>query len=469
MPQLKRRKNPHERILAKLFSVPWIIEEDWLANIIEIARYEGDFEALQAKLSHPLTETKTAFVRNGVSHIPISGPIFPKSNLMTNLSGATSLSTFAKDFQVALEDDSVNKIILDIDSPGGAVTGINEMANIIYAAREKKDIVSYISGTGASAAYWLAAAAHEMVLDATARVGSIGVVVAYPGKTDDSRIEIVNTASPNKRIDPNTKKGKKVVTDELNALADVFISTVAVNRGVTEETVRTKFGRGGVLVGQNAVDVGMADRLGSFEQLMSEDINYGGNAMPKSVTQNDSAVFAETLKKESPEAYQDIFEAGAAAAVSESDTILKDKDALIIDLQSELSSAMESNESMSERMDAVEAQEKVRAKNDLIRTEKEHAATAAVIVSTKLSACSIPERLHEKVGAMVSHNSHIVDGVFDVESFSASVDAEITDWESKLENPTAVQGMSIADTGDTDASAEVDSVVERMLANAGIK
>jgi len=59
-------------------------------------------------------------------------------------------TTLAKDFQVALDDDSISSILLDIDSPGGAVTGVNEMANIIKAARSKKDITAYVGGTGAS-------------------------------------------------------------------------------------------------------------------------------------------------------------------------------------------------------------------------------------------------------------------------------------------------------------------------------
>ena len=458
MPKIKKIKS-YERIFASLFNTPWMIEEDWLMSIIEIAKREGDLEAVRSKLSEPLDETRTAFVRNGVSHIPISGPIFPKANLMIELSGATSISTLAKDFQVALDDDSISSILLDIDSPGGAVTGVNEMANIIKAARSKKDITAYVGGTGASAAYWLATAATEVVLDATARVGSIGVVVAYPSK-NTSRIEIVNTASPNKRIDPSTKEGMKVVTGELNAIADVFIETVAENMNVTEETVRTKFGRGGILVGKNAIEVGMAHRLGSFEELLKEKSTYGGTTMP--AANNAKVVSAESLRESNPEIYEEILEKGAAAASNANDSIIKTKDEKIASLEKDLTISQETNSNLATRVGALE-------KNETIREENDIASTAKILVDTKLSASAIPVRLHDKVAAMNGHEKFVTDGRLDVEAFSDSVDAEIKDWETKLENPNTVQGFSVSeDREDEQSSTNSDAIVDQMLSNAGL-
>ena len=452
----------HEHIFAQLYNTPWLIEEGWMKTIIQIAQGYGDIEAVHSKLSDPLEETKIAFTRDGVAHIPISGPIFPRANLMTEHSGATSISTVAKDLQVALNDDSVGSIILDIDSPGGAATGVHEMGNIIKEASTQKDITAYVGGTAASAAYWLASAASEMVIDATARVGSIGVVIAYPNSKDKSRIEIVNTASPNKRIDPNTKEGQKVVIEELDALADVFISTVAENKGVTEETVRTQFGRGGMLVGKNAVEVGMADRLGSFEKLLAEKSNYGGSIMPS--TKGDSVVSAESLKNDHPKVYAKIFEAGASAAVSESEVIIKGRDKEIAILSDQLSEANKSKDALVSRVSSLE-------KNDVIRSEKEIGKDANSITAAKLSASSIPSRLHAKVSTMLDHSAYVKDGKFDTKEFSAFVDTEVKDWESKLGETSPVQGFSSIHRGIEDSEtsdSDVDATVDSMLANAGI-
>lgn len=451
----------YERIFAQLFNTPWLITEDWMKTIIEIARREGDIEAVRSKMSQPLDETRTAFVRDGVAHIPIAGPIFPKANLMTEFSGATSIAALARDFDVALDDDDIHRIVLDIDSPGGAVTGVNEMANIIKQANAHKEVISYVSGTGASAAYWLASAANEVVLDATARVGSIGVVVAYPSSKNEDRIEIVNTASPNKRIDPSTDKGKEVVTEELDALADVFIATVAENMGVSEKVVRSDFGRGGILVGKNAVEVGMADRLGSFETLLTETSNYGGSVMTQKSTKT-TVVTAESLKKDHPEAYEDVFKAGAATTLSENDKSMKDKDDQIANLKADLEKEKGANEKLNGRVDSLE-------KNEMIRSAKEIGTSATAIMDAKLSASDIPSSMHVKVAKMVDHKSFMKEGIFDATAYSAAIDAEVADWESKLGDNDSVLGFStsVKETSEEE-NAETDSIVDRMIGHVNI-
>jgi len=260
----------YDRIFAQLFNRPWLVTQEMMLTMIEIANREVDIEAVQARFSQPLVNTERATVRDGVAIIPVSGPIFPKANLMTEYCGATSVESVARDLTVAMEDDEVNSIILNVDSPGGHVTGINELANMIRSYSADKPIHGYSGGTAASAGYWLLSACSDVTIDATARVGSIGVVVGLPPKEEGGTVEIVNTASPNKRVDYTTKEGKAVVVEELDALAGVFISSIAEFRGVTESVVTKDFGKGGILVGSDAVKVGMADRIGSFEELLSE-------------------------------------------------------------------------------------------------------------------------------------------------------------------------------------------------------
>src|SRR5690606_21790544 len=150
------------------------------------------------------------------------------------------------------------------------VSGINEFAAMVAASPKKT--VAYVGNMAASAAYWIASAADEIVIDATAQLGSIGVVMGW---IDDSRamekagyeeIEFVSSQSPNKRPDHKTDEGRAVIQQEVDDLAAVFVAAVAENRGVTTDKVITDFNRGGLLVGAKAVAAGMADRLGSFEE-----------------------------------------------------------------------------------------------------------------------------------------------------------------------------------------------------------
>lgn len=426
MPESK----PHARIIGEVLSTPWLITEEWLHTIYSIACRENlyDPEALTAKRLARMENSHRAKQYNSIAVIPISGPIFPKSNLMTEYSGATSAEAVARDLQSAMDNSDIERIILDIDSPGGHVTGINELANIIRTHTESKQITAYVAGTGASAAYWLASAASEIVVDATSRVGSVGVVTAFP-KSNGDTIEIVNSASPNKRPDITTEEGKKVVVDQMDALADVFISSVAGFRNTTVETVKKDFGRGGVLIGEHAVKAGMADRLGSFDQLLTEN---GGKPMPAPEGKTNVMTLA-TLKEKHGEVYQEAFNEGAASTNSS----MAAKDAQISSLQTELASTKDANTELSTRVTKLE-------RNDIIRQEKEIANTASNIFSVQLAKSSIPPRLQAKVTAP-KHESFITDGVLDVKGYQAAVDAEISDWEKSIEVAAGpVQGFGRA-------------------------
>jgi capsid assembly protease len=262
---------------AKACSVPWAIRPEVLTSILTIAAEEhapdwSAIEAVAAKRQKRMDDAREVGMRDGVAIINIAGPIFRHANLMSEYSGASSVSSLAQSFNAAVESPEVKAILLNIDSPGGEVAGINEFAQQIYDARGKKRLVAYVDGDACSAAYWLASAADEIVTDQTGILGSIGVVssVADPTKRTARDVQFVSSQSPNKRPDPTTESGKGQIQTLVDSLADVFVQTVARNRGVSVETVLESFGQGGVLVGAQAVEAGLADRLGSFESLIAE-------------------------------------------------------------------------------------------------------------------------------------------------------------------------------------------------------
>lgn len=271
----------------------WAILPEMLETIISVATREAPItelkDAIAARSSTPLPNAELAGVRDGVAIIQVVGPIFPRANLFTWLSGATSIQVLAKDFTTALENPRVGGIVLEIDSPGGEVTGVNEFAAMVRAGRSVKPIVAYVQGLAASAAYWIASAAGRIVMDATAEAGSIGVVCAWQdtrGKDEKAgikTIEIVSSQSPNKRPDIATDEGRAQIQKIVDDLADVFVKAVSDNRNVPVGRVLGDFGQGGMKVGQYAVKTGMADSLGSFEGViaqMKEDISIRSTFYP---------------------------------------------------------------------------------------------------------------------------------------------------------------------------------------------
>jgi len=263
------------RIWNKATAEPWAITETALQTILDIASRENEApEAVAAKLGKELQNTHSVTERDGVAVIPVTGPLFRYANLFTMISGATSYEILAQDFMAALESPDITGIILDIDSPGGEVNGCAELANMIFDARGRKPIIAYASGDAASGAYWIASAADEVVASETSGLGSIGVVGVYrkpkEEKNGPQTIEIVSSQSPHKRLDPETDTGRAKLQVRIDAMAEVFVNTLARNRGIDPPQVIERFGGGDILIGAHAVNAGLADRIGSLEKLIAE-------------------------------------------------------------------------------------------------------------------------------------------------------------------------------------------------------
>ena len=262
------------RIWNKITGDPWAITETALHTILEVAARENEApEAVAAKLGRQLQNSYNATERDGVAIIPVTGPLFRYANIFTAISGASSYELIARDFMSALENPQISSIILDIDSPGGEVNGVSELASMIFDARRTKPIIAYASGDAASGAYWIASAADEIVVSETSALGSIGVVGIYRGKSakeSAETVEIVSSQSPHKRLDPMSDDGRAKLQTRIDAMADVFVSTIAHNRSVTPDHVLEHYGGGDVMIGANAVNAGLADRIGSLERLITE-------------------------------------------------------------------------------------------------------------------------------------------------------------------------------------------------------
>ncbi|HHX0930856.1 TPA: S49 family peptidase [Pseudomonas aeruginosa] len=255
-------------------SQPWLMLPEHLENLLAIAERMGDPQALVTREGERLNKARTVTVRNGVAIVPVTGPIFRYANLFTEISGATSTQVLATDIQRALDDPAVRSIVLNIDSPGGVASGINELAELVYEGRKRKRIVTYAGGYLASAAYWIGSAAEEIVVDETAMAGSIGVIVEAvvqpDGPDKPKRYQVVSRNAPNKRPDVTTEEGRKKIGETVDALAEVFENKVARNLGVAAERIPEMGDYGGLLVGAAAVQAGLAHRLGSLEALITE-------------------------------------------------------------------------------------------------------------------------------------------------------------------------------------------------------
>lgn len=296
--------------LTYLTGCPWAITERMMDTILGVIEREQDIEAVAARLGRPLENTGNRVERRGpTAVIDINGPIFRYANLFTEISGATSIQLLSRDLQTAIEDPSVESILLNIDSPGGEVNGVSEMANQIYEARGRKPLWAYVGGTAASGAYWLASAADRVVMHRSAMAGSIGVIAsivdenARQERLGVRKHEIISSQSPHKRADPATDIGRAKLQGLVDETAAQFIAAVAEHRATTDAHVIERYGQGFVLLGPAALEAGMADELGSYEKVIGQlHAAAKGSPLAYSMTvQGEEHQMAEETKPQSSE------------------------------------------------------------------------------------------------------------------------------------------------------------------------
>lgn len=234
---------------------------------LALVRREDRRMALDTRGGVPFGDTQYVMQRGTTAIVSVIGPMFRYANLFTNVSGATATGLLAQEIQAALDHRQIERLLLVLDSPGGAIDGIDELASLIASAG--KPVIAFVDGTAASAAYWIASAADAIVTSSTGRLGSIGVVATVFRDDTEGYVEIVSRHAADKRIDIDTSHGQAVVQAEVDALETVFLDTVAGYRLLTPSDIIAL--HGGVRIGADAVAAGLADRTGTFESLFMED------------------------------------------------------------------------------------------------------------------------------------------------------------------------------------------------------
>lgn len=273
----KINPNSPSLILQAFVETPWAILPHKLAVLEEIIERHLlgetlDAEEVQARIgaSRPPAERRV----QSVAVLPLFGTIFPRANMMTEVSGATSAEMFGKQFAALVNDPAVSAIVLDVNSPGGQVNGVDEVSSQIRAARGIKPIVAVANYTMASAAYWIGSAADEIVVAPSAEVGSIGVFAVHKDMSaalmaEGVKVSLISQgrykteANP---YEPLTEEARAAIRDSVKQYYDSFVAAVAKNRGVDVEQVRNGFGEGRMVGARRALELGMADRIGTLDE-----------------------------------------------------------------------------------------------------------------------------------------------------------------------------------------------------------
>ena len=239
-------------------------------------------------LGTPVSNTSYSRRKGNIGSLLIDGPIIPRGSAFSDVSGLTSISSLMNEFQALEADADIEKILLVIDSPGGSVTGLSDFVQVLNESQKPIEAINL--GLMASAAYWIGSAADKIYSADTGLIGSIGTILSMPDPDDRSTV-IVSTQSPRKNMDITTKEGKADAQRIVDDLAAIFITSVASNRGVSEKTVLSKYGKGAVFVAKDALGRGLIDGIISLKDYMSGSQNIvldsGDNAVGSSEARSE--------------------------------------------------------------------------------------------------------------------------------------------------------------------------------------
>lgn len=274
------------RILAEFYATPWAILPDRLAAIAAVLYRAADGVRLSdveirdaignAPAAAQARRDRDGQTPGAVMVLPLFGIVSHRIHQVQDISGpgGTSTEGFARAFRQAVNDPGVESIVIDIDSPGGSVFGVPELADEIYSARDRKKIVAVANAQAASAAYWIGTAAQELVVTPSGEVGSVGVWTAHADASkyyemmglDWSLISAGKFKVEGNPYEPLGEEARAALQASVNDYYEMFVKAVARHRGVKPADVRNGFGEGRMVAAKDAVAQGMADRVGTLDE-----------------------------------------------------------------------------------------------------------------------------------------------------------------------------------------------------------
>lgn len=249
--------------------------------------------------------------RNGgasgcVALIPVLGVISNRANMFSDISagGGTSVEKLTSQFRQAVSNPSVKAIVLDIDSPGGSVDGVFELAQEIYEARGRKKISAVCNTLCASAAYAIGAAASELVIAPSGMAGSIGVFASHEDRSEELKKQGVKISfisagkykTEGSPTEPLADEARADLQAKVDDFYQMFVRGVAQYRHDSQANVRAGYGQGRVVTAAKAVKANLADRVGTLDSVLLQlGISRPGMSNTRMLDADDGEDYSSAL------------------------------------------------------------------------------------------------------------------------------------------------------------------------------
>lgn len=237
-----------QRIIEQVYCRPWLITERGWESIHRLVSER----ILSPKGERPTEdiwgdEMPVMKIQNGTAIIPVEGVISRKVSMIEKQCGATDVLDISDDIAKAMADYSVRNIVFDVNSPGGGVSGVPELAEQIAQANKTKKVVAYANDQMCSAAYWICAGCRAIYASPSSDVGSIGVFIPWIDRSAayeaaGLNVEIIKAGKFKGMGYPGTSltdDQRKLLQADVDGTYSEFISFVKQYRsGVSDETMQ---------------------------------------------------------------------------------------------------------------------------------------------------------------------------------------------------------------------------------------
>lgn len=382
---------------SQILKSPWFIHKQAIRGQLQLAYdfINGNLlvdESEEPQLTQPYTiNLKTSDAPNdskNIAVIPINGSL-----MKYDYCGAPGMQSIAKRIKQAEQTESINGIMLHIDSPGGTVDGTQELGSVVKNC--SKPILSYADGLAASAAYWVGSSSDKFIAkDSTTEVGSIGVVLSF--RDNQEAMEKEGYKFHDVFADQSDEKWKEMLDAQkgdystlkewtLNPLAEEFQNAVKANR----PDVKDKALHGRVFLAKQAKKLGLIDGIGNFETALKElnklintkNMNTENKDVEMTITEDEKGFFDKLGSYFKPE-IKDISDEVKA----EYETRIKNLEAENAELKSNIESyGLEKEKIELDVEEAKESEIKALESIETIKEDSENLKTEIVDLKTELT------------------------------------------------------------------------------------
>lgn len=223
--------------------------------------------------SAPLTK-----IGNGVGMISIKGSLVNDDAWYLKYFGEVGYPHIQDSIMAAYGDPSITSVLLDVDSPGGAVSGISETVDAIRALDTFKPVSTFAGGQMLSGGMWLGSAAPGgITAGSLTQAGSIGVLMNhmdYSRMLAEKGIDVTVLRKGEFKAlmtpyEPLSQKAKDESAHAMDVIYDAFTASVATGRKTSQANVQNNMGEGKVFWGPEAQRVGLVDKIGTVSDAVA--------------------------------------------------------------------------------------------------------------------------------------------------------------------------------------------------------